>query len=59
VAELEASLAEGTPAAHSIGRQYPTAPVSDAPPPEPPLSPVVLTLLGTVVAVVVFAWVVA
>jgi hypothetical protein len=51
--ELEASLAEGLPAAKDAGWQYPPAPVLDVSPPEPPLSRSVLALLGAVVAVVV------
>ena len=58
LAELERSLAEGTPAASDAGWQYPPAPLRDAPP-EPPLSRGVLALLGAVVAVVVIAFVVA
>jgi hypothetical protein len=57
LAELESSLAEGTPA-DDVGWQYPPAPLRDAPP-EAPLSGGVVVSLGVLVAVVVVALVVA
>jgi hypothetical protein len=58
LAELEASLAEGTPDAGDAGWQYPPAPLGDDTTPTSSLSWGVLILLGAVVAVVVIALVV-
>jgi hypothetical protein len=58
LAEVEAALAEGTPAAEDAW-QYPPAPLGNDTPPAPGLSWGALILLGTVVAVAVIAVVVA